>query len=85
MRNEAVDYVAGQVGAADPSKAKEHLRCWPTRFEHQREIAREYGYTDFATAEPDLIRWFDHPLIQRLAPAIPSEFRQRYRVALCCS
>ncbi|MET8351578.1 Tn3 family transposase [Micromonospora sp. NPDC005206] len=56
---EAVDYVAVQVGAADPSVAKEYLRRRPTRFEHQREIAQAYGYTDFAGAEPDLTRWID--------------------------
>lgn len=36
---EAVDYAAAQVGAANPS-GQGDLRCRPTRFEHQREIAR---------------------------------------------
>ncbi|MFL6111754.1 MAG: DUF4158 domain-containing protein, partial [Catenulispora sp.] len=56
---EAVDYIAGQVGVGDPSVAKEYLRREKTRFEHQWEITREYGYSDFATAEPDLVRWID--------------------------
>lgn len=56
---EAVDYIAGQVGAADPSAAKGYLRREKTRFEHQWEIARAYGYSDFAGAEPDLVRWID--------------------------
>jgi TnpA family transposase len=56
---EAVDYVAEQVGAADPSVVKGYLRREKTRFEHQWEIARAYSYTDFAVAEPDLIRWVD--------------------------
>ncbi|MEV4640123.1 DUF4158 domain-containing protein [Actinoplanes sp. NPDC049548] len=55
----AVDYVAEQVGAADPSKVKEYLRRRPTRFEHQREIAAAYGYIDFAAAERELVRWID--------------------------
>ncbi|OJF14078.1 hypothetical protein BG844_11705 [Couchioplanes caeruleus subsp. caeruleus] len=57
--SEAVDYVAGQVGAADPSVVKEYLRRRQTRFEHQWEIARGYGYSDFTTAESDLVHWID--------------------------
>ncbi len=56
---EAVDYIAGQVGAADPSVAKGYLRREKTRFEHQWEIAEAYGYRDFAGAELDLVRWID--------------------------
>jgi hypothetical protein len=56
---EAIDYVAGQVGVADPSVAKGYLRREKTRFEHQWKIVREYGYTDFAATEPDLVRWVD--------------------------
>jgi Domain of unknown function (DUF4158) len=56
---EAIDYIAGQVAVGDPSVAKEYLRREKTRFEHQWEITREYGYSDFATAEPDLVRWID--------------------------
>lgn len=59
MPTAAIDYVAGQVGVEDPSAAKEYLRRRQTRFEHQWEIAWAYGYTDFAAAEPDLVRWID--------------------------
>ncbi|AEV85113.1 transposase [Actinoplanes sp. SE50] len=59
MPTEPVDHVAGQVGAADASVVKGYLRRRLTRFEHQWEIVREYGYTDFADAEPDLVRWID--------------------------
>jgi hypothetical protein len=55
----AVDYVAGQVGVADPSCVKAYAEREKTRLEHQWEIAREYGYIDFPSAQVDLARWID--------------------------
>ncbi|WP_354191000.1 Tn3 family transposase [Arthrobacter sp. UYCu712] len=54
-----VDYVAGQVGVADPSCVKGYLERRPTRFEHQAEIAEVYGYVSYASAEAELIDWLD--------------------------
>jgi len=56
---EAVDFVAGQLGVADPSCLKAYGDREKTRLEHQWEIAREYGYRDFAAAEAELVRWVD--------------------------
>jgi hypothetical protein len=55
----AVDYVAGQLGVADPSCLKAYAQREKTRLEHQWEIAREFGYREFAGAEPALVRWID--------------------------
>jgi hypothetical protein len=51
-----LDYVA-QVDVADPSGLKRYVEREKTRLEHQWEIARDYGYRDFADAEPELVRW----------------------------
>ncbi len=57
---EAVDYVAEQVAVADPSCVKAYGEREKTRLEHQWGIAREYGYTDFVSVQPDLAGWIDH-------------------------
>ena len=49
-----VDYVAEQVGAADPSCLKQYVERRATRFEHQAEIVTVYGYVSFATARDEL-------------------------------
>lgn len=56
---EAVDYVEGQVGVADPSCVKAYAEREKTRLEHQWEIAREYGFIDFPSGQADLGRWID--------------------------
>ena len=56
---EVVDYVAKQLDIADASCVKAYLEREKTRFEHQWEIAREYGWRDFAEVEEELIRWVD--------------------------
>jgi hypothetical protein len=56
---EVVDYVAKQLEIADPSCVKAYLEREKTRFEHQWEIAREYGWRDFAEVEQELTRWVD--------------------------
>jgi hypothetical protein len=56
---EVVDYVAGQVGAADASTLKGYMGRRSTRFEHTAVIMAAYGYRDFADAEVDLGRWLD--------------------------
>ena len=54
-----VDYVAVQVGADDPSCVKRYLERRSTRFEHQDEIARVYGYREFSAGERELVAWLD--------------------------
>ncbi len=54
---QVVDYVAGQLGIGDPSCLKTYAGREKTRLEHQWEIARLYGYRDFAWAEADLSTW----------------------------
>ena len=54
-----VDYVAEQVGAADPSCLKQYVERRATRFEHQAEIVTVYGYVSFATARDELAGWLD--------------------------
>ena len=56
---EVVDYLAEQLGISDPSCLKAYIGREKTRFEHQWEIAREYGWRDFADAENELARWID--------------------------
>ncbi len=54
-----VDYVAEQVGAADPSCVKRYLQRRTTRFEHAAEIAEALGYRDFDTTVEELTAWID--------------------------
>ena len=55
----AVDFVAEQVGVADPSCLKVYGEREKTRLEHQWEITREYGYREFVDMEAALARWVD--------------------------
>ncbi|MGH9011390.1 MAG: Tn3 family transposase [Acidimicrobiia bacterium] len=52
-----VDYVADQLGVADPSCGKRYTQRRTTRFEHAVEIAGVYGYRNFAEAEKELAGW----------------------------
>ena len=52
-----VDFVAGQLDIGDPSCLKAYAARAKTRLEHQWEIARAYGYRDFASAEAELSSW----------------------------
>lgn len=54
-----IDYVAGQVGAPDPSCVKGYLGRRTTRFDHAAEITAAYGYREFAGAKAELARWID--------------------------
>lgn len=56
---EVTDYVAGQLGIADPSCVKRYTERRTTRFEHADEIKRAYGLRDFAEAEGELTAWMD--------------------------
>ena len=53
----AVDYIAKQIGVADPSCLKHYLDRRSTRFAHAAEIADQYGYRDFNVVEADLAVW----------------------------
>ena len=52
-----LDYVAGQLGIADPSVIKRYTERRTTRFEHQGEIAEVYGYVPFSEVEDELSCW----------------------------
>ncbi|HEY6798466.1 MAG TPA: Tn3 family transposase [Kineosporiaceae bacterium] len=52
-----LDYVAAQVGAADPSCVKQYTERDKTRLEHQWEICQEYGYVSFAAAQEQVASW----------------------------
>jgi TnpA family transposase len=54
---EVVDFVAGQLGIADPSCVKEYTERQKTRFDHAWEIRRVYGLKDFAEVEDGLREW----------------------------
>jgi TnpA family transposase len=52
-----VDYVASQVGVADPSCAKAYLERKQTRYDHQDEICEVFGYSSYAAAKDRLLAW----------------------------
>ena len=52
-----LDFVAGQLGLADPSVVKRYAERVKTKFDHQQEIRRAYGLRDFAGAEAELVGW----------------------------
>ena len=54
---EVLDFVAGQLGLADPSQVKRYTEREKTRFEHQWEIRRARGYREFANAEEEFSGW----------------------------
>lgn len=54
---EAVDFVAGQLEITDASCLKGYAKREKTRLEHQWDIARVHGYSDFGAAEADLATW----------------------------
>ncbi|MBW6435839.1 DUF4158 domain-containing protein [Actinoplanes hulinensis] len=52
-----VDYVASQIKVADPSCVKAYLERKPTRFEHQAEICKVYGYHSYPSVKDSLLAW----------------------------
>src|SRR5699024_3534503 len=54
-----VEYVAGQVGVADPSCLKRYTEREKTRLEHQWGCTECSGYVSYAAAEDELIAWWD--------------------------
>lgn len=52
-----LDFVAEQLGVADPSCVKKYTERTKTRFDHQWEIRRVYGLTEFAAVEDELRAW----------------------------
>lgn len=59
VSTEMVDFVARQLGVADPSCLKAYGEREKTRLEHQWEISGEYGYRDFPAVEAELVKWVD--------------------------
>ena len=51
-----LDYVAAELGVADPSCVKRYTERDKTRLEHQREIAEVDGCSSFASAEAGLVQ-----------------------------
>jgi TnpA family transposase len=54
---EVLDFVAGQLGLADPSVVKQYAERVKTKSDHQQEIRRKHGLRDFADAEAELAEW----------------------------
>jgi hypothetical protein len=54
---EVLDFIAGQLGMADPSQVKRYTERDKTRFDHQWEIRRTRGYREFADAEAEFSGW----------------------------
>ena len=54
---EVLDFVAGQLGIADPSCVKRYTERAKTQFDHQWEIRRKYGLREFADAEAEFAGW----------------------------
>ena len=52
-----LDFVAGQLGLADPSVVKKYAERVKTKSDHQQEIRQAYGLRDFAGAEAELVGW----------------------------
>ncbi len=57
--NAVLEYVADQLGIADPSCVKRYTERRTTRFEHAEEIKAVLGLRDFADSEQELIAWVD--------------------------
>ena len=54
---EVLDFVAGQLGIADPAVVKRYTERVKTKSDHQQEIRRKCGLRDFADAEAELAEW----------------------------
>ncbi|MGE5135249.1 MAG: Tn3 family transposase [Gemmatimonadota bacterium] len=54
---EVLDFMAGQLGMADPSVVKRYTDRVKTKSDHRQEIRRAYGLRDFADAEAELAGW----------------------------
>ena len=58
-----LDFVAGQLGMADPSWVKRYTERDKTRFDHQWEIRRDCGLREFADAEAEFARVGGGPVV----------------------
>ncbi len=54
-----VEFVAAQLGIADPSRVTGYGSRLPTKHEHAREIRDALGYRDFSEAEVELRAWLE--------------------------
>jgi len=52
-----LDFVAGQLGMAGPSRVKQYTERPKTRFDHQWEIRRACGLREFADVEAEFAGW----------------------------
>src|ERR1700688_614011 len=52
-----LDFVAEQLGIADPSVVKRYTERAKTKLDHQWEIRRVYGFKDFTPVEAELRAW----------------------------
>jgi len=52
-----IEFLASQLGIADPSCVKAYGARLPTQHEHAREIREAVGYRDFAEAAEELREW----------------------------
>ncbi len=54
---DVVEYVAEQLGIADPACVKSYTERKQTRYDHQDEIVRCDGLTEFSQVEAELVAW----------------------------
>ena len=54
---EVLDFVAGQLGIANPAVVKRYTERAKTKSDHQQAIRWKYGLRDFADAEAELTEW----------------------------
>ncbi len=54
---EVLDFVAEQLGIADPSQVKKYTKRTKTRFDHQWEIRRVRGWKEFTEVEAEFGAW----------------------------
>ncbi|MFV2197854.1 Tn3 family transposase [Nocardiopsis sp. LOL_012] len=52
-----LEFVADQLDIEDPSQVKRYTERRETPFDHQRDIRRAYGWSDFASAEGEFAAW----------------------------
>jgi TnpA family transposase len=52
-----LDFVAGQLGVADPSQVKKYTERTKTRFDHQWEIRQVREWREFTDAEDEFREW----------------------------
>ncbi|MFV0308375.1 MAG: DUF4158 domain-containing protein, partial [Desertimonas sp.] len=66
---QVMDFVAEQIGVADPTVLRAYTARSQTAYEHQWQIRRDYGYVGFDTARAELVGFLDARATTRQEPA----------------